>query len=41
MSVTMASARQKAELDGVTYYFCCANCRTKFLNDPQAYFARP
>lgn len=41
MSVTMASARQKAELDGVTYYFCCANCRTKFLNDPQAYLAHP
>jgi xanthine dehydrogenase accessory factor len=41
MSVTMASARQKAELDDVTYYFCCANCRTKFLNDPQAYLARP
>ena len=41
MSVTIASARQKAELDGVTYYFCCANCRTKFLNHPQAYLARP
>jgi xanthine dehydrogenase accessory factor len=41
MSVTMASPRQKAEFDGVTYSFCCANCRTKFLNDPQAYLARP
>jgi xanthine dehydrogenase accessory factor len=41
MSVTMASARQKAELEGLTYYFCCANCRTKFLSDPQAYLARP
>jgi xanthine dehydrogenase accessory factor len=41
MSVTIASARQKAEVDGVMYYFCCANCRTKFLNDPQAYLARP
>ena len=41
MNVPMASARQKAELDDVTYYFCCANCRTKFLNDPQAYLARP
>ncbi|MGH6693253.1 MAG: XdhC family protein [Gammaproteobacteria bacterium] len=41
MSVTIASARQKAELDGVTYYFCCANCRTKFLNNPQAYLTRP
>jgi len=41
MSVTIASARQKAEVDGVMYYFCCANCRTKFLNDPQAYLAHP
>lgn len=41
MTVTIASARQKAELDGVMYYFCCANCRTKFVNDPQAYLARP
>ena len=41
MSVTIASARQKAEVDGVIYYFCCANCRTKFLNDPHAYLAHP
>ena len=41
MRVTIASARQKAEVDGVMYYFCCANCRTKFLNDPHAYPARP
>ena len=41
MSVTVASARQKAEVDGVTYYFCCANCRAKFLKDPQAYLAHP
>lgn len=41
MSVTIASARQKAEVDGVMYYFCCANCRTKFLNDPHAYLAHP
>jgi xanthine dehydrogenase accessory factor len=40
MSVAVASARQKAELDGVAYYFCCANCRSKFLTDPQAYLAR-
>ena len=37
MSVTIASARQTAEVDGVVYYFCCANCRAKFLKDPQAH----
>jgi xanthine dehydrogenase accessory factor len=41
MSVTIASARQKAEVDGVMYYFCCANCRAKFLNDPHLYLAHP
>jgi YHS domain-containing protein len=41
MSVDVASARQKAEVDGVAYYFCCANCRAKFLKDPQAYLANP
>ncbi|HVH29924.1 MAG TPA: XdhC family protein [Vicinamibacterales bacterium] len=41
MSVTIASARHVAEVDGVAYYFCCANCRSKFLKDPQAYPARP
>jgi xanthine dehydrogenase accessory factor len=41
MSVAIAEARQKAEVDGVMYYFCCASCRTKFLNDPQAYLAHP
>jgi len=41
MSVTIASARQKAEVDGVEYYFCCANCRAKFLTDPAAYLAHP
>jgi xanthine dehydrogenase accessory factor len=37
MQVDVATARHTAELDGVTYYFCCANCRTRFLNDPQPY----
>jgi xanthine dehydrogenase accessory factor len=41
MSVIVASARQKAEVDGVAYYFCCANCRAKFLKDPQTYLAHP
>ena len=39
MSVTVDSARQTAEVDGVAYYFCCAQCRAKFLKDPQAYLA--
>jgi xanthine dehydrogenase accessory factor len=37
MRVTIASGRQTAEIDGVVYYFCCANCRAKFLKDPQAH----
>jgi xanthine dehydrogenase accessory factor len=41
MSVVLASARHKAEVDGVSYYFCCANCRAKFLKDPQVYLAHP
>jgi xanthine dehydrogenase accessory factor len=41
MSVTIASARHTAEADGVTVYFCCANCRAKFLADPRAFPARP
>ncbi len=40
MSVVVASARHTAEVDAVAYYFCCANCRAKFLKDPQAYLAR-
>jgi xanthine dehydrogenase accessory factor len=40
MRVTIATARQKAEIDGVMYYFCCAGCREKFLRAPQAHVAR-
>jgi len=31
MTVNVATARHKAEVQGVTYYFCCAGCRSKFL----------
>jgi xanthine dehydrogenase accessory factor len=31
MNVTIARARHTAELEGTMYYFCCAGCRTKFL----------
>ena len=41
MSVDVASARQTAEIDGVVYYFCCARCRTRFLEAPQAFPAHP
>ena len=41
MSVNMSGARHTAEVEGVAYYFCCANCRVTFLRDPQAYQARP
>jgi xanthine dehydrogenase accessory factor len=41
MSVTIASARHTATIEGIAYYFCCANCRAKFLKAPQAYPARP
>jgi len=41
MSVIVGSARHTATVEGVAYYFCCANCRTKFLKDPQAYLAHP
>jgi Cu+-exporting ATPase len=31
------SIPHRAELDGQTFYFCCAGCRAKFLADPQRY----
>jgi xanthine dehydrogenase accessory factor len=37
MRVDIASARHTAELEGVVYYFCCPNCRARFVRKPQAY----
>jgi xanthine dehydrogenase accessory factor len=37
MKVDIAKARHKAEVDGVTYYFCCPHCRAAFLEKPQDY----
>jgi xanthine dehydrogenase accessory factor len=31
MTVAVAGARHSAQAEGKTYYFCCAGCRTKFL----------
>jgi len=39
MSVTVAGARHTAEVSGVSYFFCCAGCRTKFLAGPSRYLA--
>jgi xanthine dehydrogenase accessory factor len=37
MRVDVATARHTAEVGGVTYYFCCAGCRSRFLKAPQEY----
>jgi xanthine dehydrogenase accessory factor len=39
MSVDIAGARHIAEIDGVAYYFCCARCRSRFLENPQQFLA--
>ena len=31
MAVNVATARHKAEVAGVAYYFCCGGCRARFL----------
>jgi len=31
MTVNTATARHKAEVEGRMYYFCCAGCKSKFL----------
>jgi xanthine dehydrogenase accessory factor len=35
MHVEIAQARHTADVDGTTYYFCCPNCRRRFLEQPQ------
>src|SRR5262249_37877853 len=37
MTVDPHTAHHRAEHRGRTYYFCSANCRTKFARDPQKY----
>jgi len=31
MTVAVAAARHSAQVKGKSYYFCCAGCRSKFL----------
>ena len=40
MTVDVATARHTAELDGVTYYFCCPHCRARFVKEPHAYLGK-
>jgi xanthine dehydrogenase accessory factor len=40
MDVDIATARYTADMDGDVYYFCCAQCRERFLDDPQQYRTR-
>lgn len=39
MDVEIATARHKAEVNGVMYYFCCAQCRENFVAEPERYLA--
>ena len=37
MTVAAVPATAHAEHDGVTYYFCCARCRSSFESDPASH----
>ena len=39
MHVQVASARHIADVAGTTYYFCCAECRRRFVEDPERFLA--
>ena len=39
MEVEIATARHVADVGGTIYYFCCAQCRTQFLNEPARFLA--
>jgi xanthine dehydrogenase accessory factor len=39
MEVEIATARHKADVEGVTYYFCCAGCKARFLKQPHDYLS--
>ncbi|MGE0362603.1 MAG: XdhC family protein [Vicinamibacterales bacterium] len=39
MEVVTAGAAHTAAIGGVTYYFCCGGCRTRFVADPARYLA--
>ncbi len=37
MEVTIATAQYHSQHDGVTYYFCCAGCKSSFDKNPHSY----
>jgi xanthine dehydrogenase accessory factor len=39
MQVDIATARHTTQVDDVIYYFCCAKCRARFLENPSKYRA--
>ena len=39
MTVAASGAAMPFDHDGTTYYFCCAGCRQKFSQNPDAYKA--
>jgi xanthine dehydrogenase accessory factor len=39
MTVEIATARARCDLNGVTYYFCCPGCRGRFERHPERYLA--
>ena len=41
MSVDPATAEERVEYEGDTYYFCSGGCRAAFEKDPARYAARP
>lgn len=40
MDVEIATARHTADVEGATYYFCCAGCRSRFVKQPDAFLTR-
>jgi xanthine dehydrogenase accessory factor len=40
MSVDPQTARYRADVESLTYYFCNASCKTHFEKDPQKYLAK-
>ena len=40
MTVVASPTSNPHELDGETYYFCCAGCRTKFAANPSTYLGQ-
>jgi xanthine dehydrogenase accessory factor len=42
MEVDIATARHTADVEGTSYFFCCARCRTSFVENPAAFLpSRP